>query len=748
MTNLSNAHLGQGERNRALLNAATYMRDRVESNVLPISIDLATEDKLSDEKLTVISALEKRSAATALSSLASLAKINELDHLGGGLELIPALLMSMLICDGEQKHYTIEHGHTAIGYYSLLAALGYLDEKSVIEQFRRSIDIPGHVSWVPGGTQLNSGRLGVIVPVAVGQALGLKARHADGGHVYCHCGDAGWMSGQALNGFIGAAQHSAPVTFVMNRNGIQLSDTCKNIMDVDPRVLIGAAGIEILEITSLHETDQLYGAYQEANSLAKSGKSTLIFPVGYTGTPLGEFGERYGVSSELAEFAGKHKVALETKVWVPGSLMSFRDVFSMFENVFFVNGLPGGAAHHDGHMKGRDLDAVLGNPLLKLTDAESTALDALKSQPAAVRVTQARPAPGTPNLVLNNAALNAIELPAGGSVTSPRNGSRIGYGAVAKAFPEQFFTVSCDLDPSTRLDLAKSFVDSDHKFEMGITEQVSSLMANGLAMSSTDPQLVVFSTFAAFFEGIAREGFELWRYQRNLNGSNEGLNVTMHLSHVGACTGRDHFSGWSLDWISLAIGYLPYLHRFYTPADARSAFVAIKDLSANYGGHIVGIPRDNVPVLEKQDGSGPLWDQYSDWEPMTEFRSSGAKKAILAVGCTASLGGEAFEALKTDGVDVDVHVVNGLPIQAGDLAGLSARYPEGIVTIEDGLIGTPEAGLRGFAGLLATTVPAIPLGHVGITDPRIAPSHGFAETWEHFGITTAALVEAINGLGS
>ena len=35
------------------------------------------------------------------------------------------------------------------------------------------------------------------------------------------------------------------------------------------------------------------------------------------------------------------------------------------------------------------------------------------------------------------------------------------------------------------------------------------------------------------------------------------LNVTFHLSHVGACTGRDHFAGWSLDWINLAIGYLP-----------------------------------------------------------------------------------------------------------------------------------------------------------------------------------------------
>ena len=46
----------------------------------------------------------------------------------------------------------------------------------MIDAFRRSLDIAGHVSWVAGGTELSSGRLGVIVPVAAGLALGLRAR--------------------------------------------------------------------------------------------------------------------------------------------------------------------------------------------------------------------------------------------------------------------------------------------------------------------------------------------------------------------------------------------------------------------------------------------------------------------------------------------------------------------------------------------------------------------------------------------
>ena len=53
---------------------------------------------------------------------------------------------------------------------------------------------------------------------------------------------------------------------------------------------------------------------------------------------------------------------------------------------------------------------------------------------------------------------------------------------------------------------------------------------------------------------------EVDEFQRDLSGVN-----------VGANTGRDHFSGWSLDWINQALGYMPYLRRFYAPADARGA---------------------------------------------------------------------------------------------------------------------------------------------------------------------------------
>ncbi len=736
----------QQDRNAALLAGTKYMRPSVTSHVLPLQIDIAKTAMLDSATITTLEALEIETARTAIQSVAELAKLKEVDHMGGGLDLIPALTMTLAFTDYEKVEFTIENAHCSIGYYATLATLGFLDPQIVIKKFRQSLDIPGHVSWVPGGTQLNGGRLGVMIPVAVGQALAKKAHHGNGAWVICHTGDAGWISGQALNGFNAADLHHAPITFVMHRNGIQLSGSNKQIMDKDPRPIIKSLGIEIIETPSLHDHATLYQAYRKAYELAQAGKPSMIYPTGYRET-LADFAHCLGIVPQVEAFAKKNNVAMETPIWVPGALMSYRDVDSMIECVFLDNQLPGGKGHHDGAMMGRDANAVLSNPMLQFSAEQKAALEAIRAKPARVVVTNARPKAGTKNLELTAAQIAEVQLPEVGKTVSPRAGVEPGYAAIAKAHPDKVFIVSCDLDPSTKLGKAKTFLKKEHCWEVSIEEQLATFLVNGASMATHKPQLCVTSTFSAFYEGIAREGLEMWRYQRNLTGANEGLNVTFHLSHVGSCTGRDHFSGWSLDWVTLAMGYLPYLDRFYAPADARSAFVAIRDLAARYGGHIIAIPRDNLPILAKQDGTA-LFNAGDAWEPCTTFRTTpGAKKAILALGATAFLADEAVKQLAAAGIATDAYVINGLPFGAGQLDALIAKYPGGLVTIEDGLIATKEIGLRGFASLVASNAQGkVPLQHIGITDPRVAPSDGHHELWQYFGITAAALVDAVKAL--
>ena len=95
-----------------------------------------------------------------------------------------------------------------------------------------------------------------------------------------------------------------------------------------------------------------------------------------------------------------------------------------------------------------------------------------------------------------------------------------------------------------------------------------------------------------------------------------------------------------------------------------------------------------------------------------------------------------------------MHIINGLPLEPKQLEKLLAPYPAGVVTIEDGFIGTEYTGVRGFAGLVASKAAdaCLPVAHVGITDPTTAPADGHMETWNHFGITSAALVKAVQNL--
>jgi transketolase N-terminal domain/subunit/transketolase C-terminal domain/subunit len=747
-TPLARAAEQQAARSARLLQQTPLLGEQVRSTVLPLTLDFGAA-ALDPAARVALAALEKDAARIAIDALVSLAKVNDIDHLGGGLELIPALLVTLAGVDYHHKHFAIEHGHTSIGYYAALAALGFIDRDRVVSAFRRSLDMAGHVSWVPGGTQLGSGRLGVMMPVGSGLALGLKARSGKEALVVCHCGDAGWVSGQAMNGFLGASLHGAPIMFVMHRNGIQLSGPTKDILDRDPRPVVKALGVEVIEIPSLHDRDHLFDAYRAGYALAQAGRPSMIYPTGWKSTSqvrvtIDWFGEQYGIADAARAFAAKHAVPVETEVWVPGSLMSFRDAQAMLECLFLVNGLPGGEGHHDGGMKGRDAGQVLSNPMLALSPDESAALGALRAAPPRNVVTDARPRKGTPNLVLDASDIATIQLPGVDKAISARAGSEAAYAAVAKKYPDACFFVSCDLNPSTKLGKAAGSVPSGHSFEMSIEEQAASLMADGLSFSSREPQLNVFATFAAFMEGIAREGFEMWRYQRNLTGLNEGLNVLMHFAHVGACTGRDHFSGWSLDWINLALGYLPYLHRFYAPADARSAFLAVTDAAAHYGGHIVAVPRDNLPILTKAGTREPLWNAGDAWTAVTPLRQMpGASTAILSIGAPTFLAANASQTAAAKGIASDVYVINGFPVPDAFLSDLR-RYRR-VVTVEDGLIGTPESGLRGFAAFAASQLygSGVELEHFGIADPQVAPSDSFMEVWAHYGMTEERILEAI-----
>ena len=111
----------QQERNDALIfntpACASYFMTQA------VDVGLTANDlTLSDSQRSLLLALEIDAARIAIQSVGELSKLNETDHLGGGLDLIPALTMTLAMVDYEHVDFTIEHAHTSIGYYGALAA--------------------------------------------------------------------------------------------------------------------------------------------------------------------------------------------------------------------------------------------------------------------------------------------------------------------------------------------------------------------------------------------------------------------------------------------------------------------------------------------------------------------------------------------------------------------------------------------------------------------------------------------------
>ena len=121
-----------------------------------------------------------------------------------------------------------------------------------------------------------------------------------------------------------------------------------------------------------------------------------------------------------------------------------------------------------------------------------------------------------------------------------------------------------------------------------------------------------------------------------------------------------------------------------------------------------------------------------------------AKTAILSVGAPTYIAVSAAEKATAGGVPTDAYVINGFPLAGDFFEGIAARYTR-VLTLEDGLIGTPESGVRGFAGLAATHLQSagVQMHHFGIVDPGVAPSETFLELWEHFGMTEAHLLRVL-----
>ncbi|HZP58382.1 MAG TPA: thiamine pyrophosphate-dependent enzyme [Dehalococcoidia bacterium] len=93
--------------------------------------------------------------------------------------------------DDDRDRFVLSKGHGPMAYYAVLAARGFIDERTLAGW--AGFDSP--LGWHPDrnlvpGVEVSSGSLGHGMPIAVGMALGLRARGKRGPRIFCLVGDA------------------------------------------------------------------------------------------------------------------------------------------------------------------------------------------------------------------------------------------------------------------------------------------------------------------------------------------------------------------------------------------------------------------------------------------------------------------------------------------------------------------------------------------------------------------------------
>ena len=92
--------------------------------------------------------------------------------------------------DPERDRFLLSKGHGPMAYYAVLAAKGFIDEGTLrtFGSYDSPLGLHPDRNLVPG-VEISSGSLGHGLAIAVGMALGLRARRSEA-RVFCLVGDA------------------------------------------------------------------------------------------------------------------------------------------------------------------------------------------------------------------------------------------------------------------------------------------------------------------------------------------------------------------------------------------------------------------------------------------------------------------------------------------------------------------------------------------------------------------------------
>jgi transketolase len=180
----------------------------------------------------------------------------------------------------DRDRLILSKGHCVPAQYFCMAKAGFFPMDRIVTLRKLGSALQGHPDrMMLPGIEAATGSLGQGLSVALGMALGLKLA-GKGARVYCVLGDGEIQEGQVWETAMSAPRLGAPdhhldnLCVILDRNGIQLDDFVKKVLDIEPVTEKWKAfGWAVLEVDG-HDIAQIDDALDQAERIA--GRPTII----------------------------------------------------------------------------------------------------------------------------------------------------------------------------------------------------------------------------------------------------------------------------------------------------------------------------------------------------------------------------------------------------------------------------------------------------------------------------------------
>lgn len=166
----------------------------------------------------------------------------------------------------DRDRIVVSHGHTSPGFYSALAAHGFVDPAELVPNFRLAGSMfQGHVEREVPGVDWGTGNLGQGLSAGVGFALAARARGLKS-RTWVVFGDGEQVKGQVAEARRVAAKAGlSNITALIDWNDIQISGHLEEVMPVDIEALWLADGWKVIKCDG-HDVEAIYAAMREADA--------------------------------------------------------------------------------------------------------------------------------------------------------------------------------------------------------------------------------------------------------------------------------------------------------------------------------------------------------------------------------------------------------------------------------------------------------------------------------------------------